>query len=213
MAGENDETKWVGVRPTDPAETIPVEEQSPLTTLPVSPALGYDPWPVEEQSPLTSIEVEPTAGSGNFPVTESAPLTDILVAPSAGSPEFLTLTKKRTPAIADLQAMEALVTVYETGVVAAGRFDHSFAAVTAGKIWVITQLGAYCGTTWGNSNFYIRRGADWHAIASPAVTNLFSCWNGKLLLDASDYILMENRSATNGANYHLSLRGYQVDIY
>lgn len=31
MAGESDQTKWVGVRPTDPAEAIPVEEQSPVT--------------------------------------------------------------------------------------------------------------------------------------------------------------------------------------
>lgn len=87
MAGESDQTKWVGIRPVDPAENIPVTESAPLD----------------------SIKVEPKTAGTIFKTTEQTPLTDILVAPSAGSPEFLVSTVKRTPAIADLQALADLV--------------------------------------------------------------------------------------------------------
>jgi len=35
--GEKNRVRWVGIRPTDPPETIPVEEQSPLTEIGVKP--------------------------------------------------------------------------------------------------------------------------------------------------------------------------------
>lgn len=33
MPGESDQTKWVGIRPTDPAVAIPVTESTPLTNI------------------------------------------------------------------------------------------------------------------------------------------------------------------------------------
>ena len=57
MAKEPDQTRWVGIRPTDPSEAIPVTESAPLT----------------------SIEVEPTAGSADFPVTLGAEVPHVIV--------------------------------------------------------------------------------------------------------------------------------------
>jgi len=37
MAKEPDQTRWVGIRPTDPAENIPVTESAPLTAIQVEP--------------------------------------------------------------------------------------------------------------------------------------------------------------------------------
>jgi len=37
MAKEPDQTRWVGIRPTDPSENIPVTESAPLTDILVSP--------------------------------------------------------------------------------------------------------------------------------------------------------------------------------
>lgn len=98
---EDDQSKWVGVRPTNPAE--------------------------------------------NIPVTESAPLTDILVAPSAGAPEFLTRTEKRLPAIADLQAIESFVRVYDRDVnVGAPNYNQDAYTVPAGKIFYQNMIVAWC---------------------------------------------------------------------
>ena len=38
--GEDNQTKWVGVRPVNPPETIPTEEQTPLTSIQVEPKAG-----------------------------------------------------------------------------------------------------------------------------------------------------------------------------
>jgi len=169
MAGENDQCKWVGIRPTNPAE--------------------------------------------NIPVTESTPLTSILVSPLAAGTEFKTLTKKRTPAISDIQAIEDVISEYETDDVTGGRFDHSFTACPAGKLWVIQAVSSYCGAAWGNTNIYIRNGTEYHAVASPTVANLFAYWNGTLILEEDEFILLENRVAVNGNTYHVSMRGYQIDLY
>lgn len=86
MAGESDQTKWVGVRPTDPAVVIPV--------------------------------------------TESAPLTNIL-------------TQKKAPAIADMQAIDAVLQFYDVQVLgAAGDYSVSTGVVPANKIWVATFINS-----------------------------------------------------------------------
>jgi hypothetical protein len=56
--GENNQTKWVGVRPTNPAETIPVEEQSPLEIIEVEPAVGSDPFPVTLDGEVVHVIVD-----------------------------------------------------------------------------------------------------------------------------------------------------------
>ena len=37
---EDDQVKWVGIRPTNPPENIPVTESSPLTSIQVEPKPG-----------------------------------------------------------------------------------------------------------------------------------------------------------------------------
>jgi len=63
MAKEPDQTRWVGIRPTDPAENIPVVEQAPLT----------------------SIQVEPKPGSADFPVTLGAEVPHVIVDSGGGA--------------------------------------------------------------------------------------------------------------------------------
>jgi len=79
MAKEGDQTKWVGIRPTDPSENIPVTESAPLTSIEVEPAAGSANFPVTESAPLTSIEVEPVAGSADFPVTLGLEVPHVIV--------------------------------------------------------------------------------------------------------------------------------------
>uniref|UniRef100_A0A6M3LVN5 Uncharacterized protein n=1 Tax=viral metagenome TaxID=1070528 RepID=A0A6M3LVN5_9ZZZZ len=62
MAKEPDQTRWVGIRPTNPAENIPVVEQAPLT----------------------SIQVEPKPGSADFPVTLGAEVPHVIVDSGGG---------------------------------------------------------------------------------------------------------------------------------
>ena len=100
MSPENDQTRWIGIRPTNPAE--------------------------------------------NIPVTESAPLTQIKVESLAVGTEFKTLTKKRTPAIADLQAIETPVQLYDMTLAVAGYNFITLGEVPANKLWVVTSVACYC---------------------------------------------------------------------
>jgi hypothetical protein len=59
---EDNQVKWMGIRPVSGMNPIPVEEQSPLTSIEIEPKTGADPIPVEEQSPITEIEVVPKNG-------------------------------------------------------------------------------------------------------------------------------------------------------
>jgi len=120
---ENDQTKWRGIRPVNPAENIPVTESTPLT----------------------SIEVEPTAGSADFPVKESAPLTSIKVSPLLAGTLFNTETQKRTPAAADLQAFHSFIRIQDTKLnVGAPNYNHDVYTVPAGYIFVQQFLDAFC---------------------------------------------------------------------
>jgi len=65
---EKDQMRWVGIRPTDPSETIPVEEQSPLSEIAIKPTSPPETIPVEEQSPLTSIRVKPASPRETIPI-------------------------------------------------------------------------------------------------------------------------------------------------
>jgi len=46
---ENDQSKWVGIRPVNPAENIPVTESAPLTSIKVSPLLAGTLFNTETQ--------------------------------------------------------------------------------------------------------------------------------------------------------------------
>jgi len=45
--GEKNKVRWVGIRPIDPPETIPVEEQSPLTEISVKPVSPRQAIPIQ----------------------------------------------------------------------------------------------------------------------------------------------------------------------
>lgn len=141
MAGEGDQTKWVGIRPTNPAENIPTTESSPIT----------------------QVKVEPVDAATRFKTIEQSPLTDILVAPSAGSPQFETLTKKRSPAVADKQALSGFVRFQEiiNNVGSTPQYDHVLYTVPSGKMFQLELITAYswqAGPT--NIYFVLKKDAD-----------------------------------------------------
>ena len=170
---ENDQTRWIGVRPVNPPENLPVAEQSPLT----------------------SIKVEPKE------VTT----------------EFKTLTKKRTPAIADLQAIESVVQFYDLHtMLAAGNYVKSTDNVLEGKLWVINYV--LQGNSDVNSNIY-------HSIAEDAVEkvrinmlNGATAWqliisSGVFIVDEGQHITFTHNGLALGVVVLSTLSGYQVDKY
>jgi len=101
MAKESDQTRWVGVRPTDPSENIPVTESNPLTSIGVYP----------------------------FPILS----------------EFKTLTRKRNPAIGDLQAVTGFVRFTEMkNNVGAPFYNHELYTVPAGKMFKLEFIQGMC---------------------------------------------------------------------
>ena len=98
MSPENDQTRWIGIRPTNPAE--------------------------------------------NIPVTESAPLEQIKVEPLAVGTEFKTLTEKRSPAIADLQAIKETYIEHPSRVNAdcSVFFDLHAADVAADTLCIVNNI-------------------------------------------------------------------------
>jgi len=194
MAGENDQTRWIGIRPTNPAENIPVTESAPLT----------------------AIQVEPKPGAANFPVTESAPLAQIKVEPLAVGTEFKTLTKKRSPAIADLQAPETLVRAAVTTVAIAGTNTVDVYTVPAGKLFVMQLNIMMCN--FGTPTDYILQidvsgtsyiwwasvyGAGW----STQINNL--C----LLLNAGEKVQHRWNGCGAGNSLFDKVLGYTIDQY
>jgi len=148
MAGEGDQTKWVGVRPTNPAENLGVTESSPLA----------------------SIKVEPKTAGTVFKTAEQAPLTDILVAPSAGDPEFKTLTQKRSPAICDMQAPHSFVRINLTATnVGVGNYAWNIYTVPADYVFVteFNQAMAYQADPTGIQFILRSGGVDyiWYNVA------------------------------------------------
>ena len=194
MAGENDQTRWIGIRPTNPAENIPVTESAPLS----------------------SIEVEPKAGCGNFPVTESTPLTSIKVSPLAVGTEFKTSTVKRSPAIADAGSIEAMVAENKQLVAGAGNIFLDVATVPAGKIWKILAMNAFCST--GNPTsirFYIQPDVIRFYFSQQAygVAWDHTPWDGEQWANAGDKIGCLWLGCVVNDVLSNTLIGYQVDKY
>lgn len=173
MAKEPDQTRWVGIRPTDPSE--------------------------------------------NIPVTESDPLTDILVAPSAGDPEFLTLTKKRAPAISDLQAIKDNIGNHVT---AAGQ-DCSVSkslgsgTVEAADIWVITNMVIYNEVSMcdmimkANTHGVVRVIKQFCAYEK----NCYGVWTGLLVLIVGDSLSFEWLLGGATDDIFALWQGYKIGVY
>jgi len=173
MALEPDECKWVGIRPTDPSE--------------------------------------------NIPVTESAPLTDILVAPSAGNPQFQTLTKKRSPAIADISAIELFRQMYFTyTAVADADYTKVSPAVPAGKIYVITYIMSFSDDAGKAMSHYIETGGAGNAwinrILAPAVEEPLVS-SGNIVLDEGQRLGMKVFNLLTGKKFNCGYTGYQISKY
>jgi len=214
---EGDLTRWVGIRPTNPSENIPVTESAPLTSIEVEPTAGSANFPVTESAPLTSIEVEPTAGSANFPVTESAPLTDILVAPSAGNPQFETKTEKRAPAICDLQAPESFVRVYEQRLnVGAPNYNHDIYTVPAGKVFVLEYLMGMCMQATPTSiTFNLVSGGTEYTYYSAVYVAAWDQhrWTDKIIFNAGEIVRISWSGTLAGTDVVGTCFGYLIDKY
>lgn len=173
MAKEPNQAKWVGIRPTDPSE--------------------------------------------NIPVTESAPLSDILVAPSAGNPQFETLTKKRAPAIGDLQAFKdhyrqtsslnnQNCTVAES---------IRMAVVPVDEIWVITNISMINTTSMCDMDIKPKVAGievsfkNWYSV--PANTR--KTWSGILVMTNDDLVIA--RWLLGGATDDIAVNvlGYKIGVY
>lgn len=134
MAGENDQCKWVGVRPTNPPENIPVTESDPVTSMDVT-----------EQSPLTSIKVEPKLAGTTFKTVEQSPLVNIKVEPKEITTVFKTSTEKRSPAMCDMQAPSSFVRINMTELnVGIGTYNWDIYTVPAGYVFMTEFNQAMC---------------------------------------------------------------------
>lgn len=56
---EDDQTRWIGVRPTNPPENIPVTESAPLTSILIEPVAGCDPFPITFNGEVIHIIIDP----------------------------------------------------------------------------------------------------------------------------------------------------------
>jgi len=170
---EPDQTKWRGIRPTNPPE--------------------------------------------NIPVTESVPLTDILVAPSAGDPQFQTLTKKRAPAIGDLQAVKERLGSDKAWDNRDCTVRDSVSAdiVTAGEIWVITTVSAVNLTTICDISIQAWLDAGWQVLKSfySVEPNLEVSWDGKVVLKNPDYIRAYFYLGGALDSLEINVTGYKIGIY
>ena len=196
MAKEPDQTRWVGIRPTDPAENIPVTESAPLT----------------------SVQVEPKPGSADFPVKESAPLTSIKVSPLVAGTTFNTITKKKTPAISDLQAIEAVIAwEYYDQAGGVGTITQDTGAVPAGKLWVVTFA-----SHWNDSGscvwlYHIIRGgaADYwiQALKVAAIGVALTSANNIVLAPGEYWRFYWNTPSLATNRLVASFRAYQISQY
>lgn len=195
MAGEGDQTKWTGIRPTNPPENIPVTESSPVT----------------------EVDINPAAGMGTLPVAEQTPLSDILVAPSAGDPVFLTATEKRSPAIGDLQAPSAFVRVSENKYdVGAATYDHDIYTVPSGKMFLLDWIEALCFQATptyvqfvlrsGGSNFLWYRGVYGLALTIHAIFP-------KVLYDEDEIVRISWGPTDAATDVKGAILGYLMDKY
>lgn len=195
MAKEPDQTRWVGIRPTDPSENIPVTESSPLT----------------------SIEVEPTPGSANFPVTESAPLTQIKVEPLAGCAYQNVNTRKLTPAISDLQAISGFVRMTAQSLnVGAPTYDHDIYTVPADKIFIQQLILVYSGQADPTFVGFILRsgGIDYNWLN----TNYGAAWSNirsifHIMYNEGETVRVHWSGTLAGTDVFANLLGYLIDKY
>lgn len=193
---EPNQAKWRGIRPTDPAENIPVTESTPLTEIGIKP-------------------VDPPE---NIPVTESAPLTEIKVQPLAAGTEFKTKTKKRAPATADLQAYESQVMWYDSyNAPGAGNYNRDTDTVPAGKIWyILTFNGMNTSGASGTIGLYVYTGATLNArlefAINPMQNTLIWARNPVILVE-DQFLRVRYTGIAGGDALASTVAGYQVDLY
>jgi len=184
MSGENDQARWVGVRPTNPAENIPVTESSPITALDVT-----------EQVPLTQIKVEPLA---------------------AGT-EFKTLTEKRSPAIADLQAIKSQL-LYGWAWTQGGASDvtKETGVVPSGEIWVVSLICSsnVTGTTSHQYHVIDDGSDDWYlnGVLAPSARDFLFTQPG-IVLHEGDSIKIVYGSLSAGAYAVGTVMGHKIGLY
>lgn len=171
---ENDQTRWIGVRPTNPPETIPVS--------------------MAAAPPCAKVE------------------------PCAANTAFNTITKKLTPAISDLQAIEKVIKYNYRGLAGGtGAINKDTPAVPAGKLWMVTQaiMWNHSGTT-GSFYFKIMATAQEHwcgILITPAQLVCLELPQGFVMEPDEYFRFMFNAPAGAGNTIVCNFRAYQVNQY
>ena len=134
---ETDETKWVGIQGIVPPENIPVDIRAATVWIPIR----IDPLG-------NSVTVSPETAGTIFKVSEQSPLAQIKVEPLAAGTEFKTLTEKRSPSVADMQAVKRMERLYVNETKTATPHNWDATTVNADEILIVNMVYAtYSGVT------------------------------------------------------------------
>jgi len=184
MAGEGDETKWVGIRPTNPAEIIPVGEVSPVTSMDVT-----------EQVPLTQIKVEPLAAGTEFKtLTEkrSPAIADL----GAIKGQWIEGQSWSQSGAADVTKSSSVVPAGEIWI--CKLIATSQLSGTTSHIYHILDQGA--------DDFYL------NGVLAPTARN-FLFTKSDIILVEDDYIKVVFGSLSNGAYTTWTVAGIKIGLY
>lgn len=170
---ENDQTRWIGIRPTNPPETIPV-----------------------------SIAAPPACAK---------------VEPCAANTAFNTITKKLTPAISDLQAIECEINYWAEAPANNAAHIVYGNTVPAGKIWVINTIvswlagGSVRTRSFSIFTLAVRKARLHHNYQMVGHEPLIL--HGAIPLMAGQRLGFEFGGAVTGVKSDNSYSGYQIAIY
>jgi hypothetical protein len=184
MAGEGDETKWVGIRPTNPAETIPVTESSPVTSMDVT-----------EQVPLTDIKVSPLV-----PGTQFKTLTQKL-APAIADLQAISglVTIARTDADCGGSPFEQVVYQVPAGKLFVCEFLQAFCNTASPTV-------VYFKKVWGANNII-------YQVSPYGVAWAYVNWFGSMLYDEDMIVMLDWRGIGVLDDVTVHLMGYLMDKY
>lgn len=159
------------------------------------------------------VGIRPVNPSENIPVDIKASTGAVKVEPKDAATYFKVLTKKLSPAIADLQAIEAIVSMWSTGGTTANDYVVSFDPPPAGKLWVITQLGVYGNYAWAYTGARIKKDTENHHFLAQVPSQNVVFWHGHFVMQNPEYLYIESRTFVQAATVRVSVRGHQVSIY
>jgi hypothetical protein len=184
MAGEGDETKWVGIRPTNPAETIPVTESTPVTSMDVT-----------EQVPLTDIKVSPLVAGTQFK-TLTQKLAPAIFDRSAIS--GLVCISETVPDVGG-SPFEQVCYQVPAGKVFCLEFLQAFCNTASPTV-------VYFKRVWGANNII-------YQVSPYGVAWAYVNWFGAMLFDSNDIVMLDWRGIGVLDDVTFHVMGYLMDKY